>query len=146
MLDFFTAPDFLDWSQGIIDPKNIYYYFKPAPTPQWISVNLSFKRKESIPTQIIPTSLVSPLPMNIEFLKLYSPYTEQCGENFNKLFTPFRCVASDIYHKHKVVFGKGNLGPAVRASMSFPMVFRPIKVDGILLYDGGIYDNFPVNV
>lgn len=146
MLDFFTTPDFLDWSQGIIDPKNIYYYFKPAPTPQWISVNLSFKRKESIPTQIIPTSLVSPLPMNIEFLKLYSPYTEQCGENFNKLFTPFRCVASDIYHKHKVVFGKGNLGPAVRASMSFPMVFRPIKVDGILLYDGGIYDNFPVNV
>lgn len=146
MLDFFTAPDFLDWSQGIIDPKNIYYYYKPTPTPQWVSVNLNFKKKESLPTQIIPTSLISPLPMNIEFLKLYGSYTEQCDENFNKLFVPFRCVASDIYHKHKVVFGKGSLGQAVRASMSFPMVFRPIKVDGILLYDGGIYDNFPVNV
>lgn len=146
MLDFFTAPDFLDWSQGIIDPKNIYYYYKPTPSPQWVSVNLSFKQAESLPTQIIPTSLISPLPMNIEFLKLYGAYSDQCDENFNKLFVPFRCVASDIYHKHKVVFGKGSLGQAVRASMSFPMVFRPIKVDGILLYDGGIYDNFPVNV
>lgn len=146
MLDFFTTPDFLDWSQGIIDPKNIIYYFKPAPTPQWVSVNLSFKHDESIPTQIIPTSLISPLPMNIEFLKLFSPYSAQCDYNFNRLFTPFRCVASDIYHKHKVVFGEGSLGQAVRASMSFPLVFRPIKVDGILLYDGGIYDNFPVNV
>lgn len=147
MLDFFTTPDFLDWSQGIIDPKNIIYYFKPTPTPQWVSLNLSFsKSKESLPTQIIPTSLISPLPMNIEFLKLYGPYTDQCNQNFNKLFTPFRCVASDVYHKHKVVFGKGSLGRAVRASMSFPMVYRPIKVDGILLYDGGIYDNFPVNV
>ncbi|MDE7180019.1 MAG: patatin-like phospholipase family protein [Muribaculaceae bacterium] len=146
MLEFFTTPDFLDWSQGIIDPSNIYYYYRPTPTPQWVSVNLSFKKKQSLPTQIIPTSLISPLPMNIEFLKLFSPYSEQCGENFNQLFVPFRCVASDIYHKHKVVFGKGSLGQAVRASMSFPMVFRPIKIDGLLLYDGGIYDNFPVNV
>ncbi|MDE6810740.1 MAG: patatin-like phospholipase family protein, partial [Muribaculaceae bacterium] len=34
----------------------------------------------------------------------------------------------------------------VRASMSFPLVFRPIEVDGVLVYDGGIYDNFPVDV
>ena len=146
MLEFFTAPDFLDWSQGVINPKNLYYYYSPNPTPKWISVNINFKKKESIPTQIIPTSLVSPLPMNIEFLKLYGPYSEQCGEDFNNLFVPFRCVASDVYHKHKVVFGEGSLGQAVRASMSFPMVFRPITVDGVLLYDGGIYDNFPVNV
>lgn len=146
MLDFFTAPDFRDWSQGIINPSNVYYYYKPSPTPQWVSVNINFKKKESIPTQIIPTSLINPLPMNIEFLNLYGPYSEQCDENFNRLFVPFRCVASDVYHKHKVVFGEGSLGRAVRASMSFPMVFRPIDIDGVLLYDGGIYDNFPVNV
>ena len=146
MLDFFTAPDFLDWATGKINKRNILYFYEPQPTPRWASVNVSFKKKESLPTQIIPTSLVSPLPMNIEFLKLYGPYSEQCGENFNRLFVPFRCVASDVYHKHKVVFGEGSLGEAVRASMSFPMVFRPIEVGGVLLYDGGIYDNFPVNV
>lgn len=146
MLDFFTSQDFLDWSQGIINKKYLWYYYQPEPTPKWVSFNLSFANKKKLADEIIPTSLVSPLPMNIEFLNLYGPYTEQCGENFNKLFVPFRCVASDVYKKHKVVFSEGSLGDAVRASMSFPMVFRPIEIDGTLLYDGGIYDNFPVDV
>ena len=41
---------------------------------------------------------------------------------------------------------KGDLGDAVRASMSFPAMFKPIEIDSILAYDGGIYNNFPVNV
>lgn len=146
MMEMFTSPDFIDWSTGTINKKNIYYYSQPKPTPQWVGFNFSLGKKESLPTQIIPTSLVSPLPMNIEFLKLYGPYTEQCGGDFDNLFVPFRCVASDVYHKHKMVLGSGSLGESVRASMSFPLVFRPIKLDGILAYDGGIYDNFPVDV
>lgn len=146
MLEFFTTPDFLDWSQGIINKNNLYYYYQQPPTPKWVEVNVNFGKKESLPNQIIPTSLVSPLPMNIEFLRIFGPYSEQCHENFNDLFVPFRCVASDVYHKHKVVFSKGSLGESVRASMSFPLVFRPIEIDGVLMYDGGIYDNFPVNV
>ena len=146
MLDLFTSPEFLDWSTGTISKDKIYYYNRPEPTPKWISVNINFKDEEALPYQVIPTSLVSPLPINIEFLKLYSPYTDQCGGNFNNLFVPFRCVASDVYHKHKVVLGNGSLGDAVRASMSFPLVYKPIKLDGVLMYDGGIYDNFPVDV
>ena len=38
------------------------------------------------------------------------------------------------------------MGDAVRASMSFPFVFKPIELNGVLVYDGGIYDNFPVKV
>lgn len=147
MLSLFTSPEFLDWSTGTINPNNIYYYSMPRSEPTWVSVNLNFRnRHESIPSQIIPTSIVNPIPMNFEFLKLYGPYSEQCGENFNNLFVPFRCVASDVYHKHKIVLGYGSLGDAVRASMSFPMVFRPIEMNGVLVYDGGIYDNFPVDV
>lgn len=148
MMELFTSQSFLDWSSGKINPKYIYYYYQQPPTPKWVSVNLSLRpgKKQPLTDQIIPTSLISPLPMNIEFLNLYGPYSEQCGENFNNLFVPFRCVASDVYRKHKVVFSEGSLGDAVRASMSFPLVFRPISVDGTLLYDGGIYDNFPVNV
>lgn len=41
---------------------------------------------------------------------------------------------------------KGDLGDAVRASMSFPFVFKPIEIDSILAYDGGIYNNFPTDV
>lgn len=146
MMDLFTSQDFLDWSKGQIPTSEIYYYIQPDPTPKWLEVNVNFKEMGKITNQILPSSLVSPLPLNIEFLKLYGPYTEQCGENFNNLFVPFRCVTSDIYHKHKVVLKDGSLSDAVRASMSFPLVYRPIKLNGILMYDGGIYDNFPVNV
>lgn len=146
MMELFTSEGFHYWSTGTIPKDDVYYFTKPEPTPRWLSLNINFKDTASITSQIIPTSLISPLPMNIEFLKLYSPYTEQCGGNFNNLFVPFRCVTSDVFHKHKIVCSKGSLGDAVRASMSFPMVFKPIEMDGVLVYDGGIYDNFPVDV
>lgn len=146
MMEMFTSRDFRNWSTGTVNKDLEYYLDTPTPTPKWLSLNLNFKDSTNIVSQIIPTSLVNPIPMNIEFLEIYSPYTEQCGENFDKLFVPFRCVASDVYHKHKIVCRDGSLGDAVRASMSFPLVFKPIEMDSVLVYDGGIYDNFPVNV
>ncbi|MCM1153496.1 MAG: patatin-like phospholipase family protein [Muribaculum sp.] len=146
ILAFFTSKDFSYWSTGTINPVNTYYFNKPSPTPQWMSVNLALRDSVSPFDGVIPSNLISPLPMNIEFLKLYSPYSRQCGEDFNKLFVPIRTVCSDVYHKHKIVCGNGSLGDAVRASMSFPLVFKPIELNGVLVYDGGIYDNFPVDV
>ncbi len=146
MMNLFTSPDFHYWSTGTINKERVYYFSRPEPTPQWFSININPKDTTGLGSQIIPTSLVNPLPMNIEFLRLYGPYSLQCKENFNNLFVPFRCVTSDVYHKHKIVLSNGSLGDAVRASMSFPLVFRPIKIDNVLVYDGGIYDNFPVNV
>lgn len=146
MMALFTSQDFLDWSSGVINKKNEYFFSHSDPTPQWVGLNINFKDTTAFAQQVLPANLISPLPMNIEFMKLFLPYTEQCRENFDQLFVPFRCVASDVYHKHKVVFSEGSLGDAVRASMSFPLVFKPIEIDGVLMYDGGIYDNFPVNV
>lgn len=146
MLEMFTSKEFGYWSSGTIDPSKVYYFTKPDPTPKWFTLNVNMKDTADIINQIIPSYLISPMPMNLEFLKLFSPYTKQCGENFNNLFVPFRCVTSDVYHKHKIVCRDGSLGDAVRASMSFPLVFKPIKMNGVLVYDGGIYDNFPVDV
>ncbi|MDE6717676.1 MAG: patatin-like phospholipase family protein [Muribaculaceae bacterium] len=145
MMKLFTSKDFGYWSTGTINPVNISRYSRLDPTPQWVGINISLKDSTGI-WSMLPTSLISPIPMNIEFLELYSRYTLQCRQNFNNLFVPFRCVTSDVYHKHKIVLKDGDLGDAVRASMSFPLVFRPIKINGVLVYDGGIYDNFPVNV
>lgn len=146
MIDFFTSRDFQNWSKGVISPNLTYYINNPVPSPKWVTLNVNPKDTTGVVSQILPAYLVSPLPMNIEFLKLYSPYSLQSRENFNELFVPFRCVASDVYHKHKIVFKDGDLGTAVRASMSFPFVFKPIEIGGVLVYDGGIYDNFPVDV
>lgn len=84
--------------------------------------------------------------MNLVFVELFARATAACGGNFNKLFVPFRCIASDVYNKKPLVLSKGDLGDAVRASMSFPFVFKPIEIDSTLAYDGGIYNNFPTDV
>lgn len=149
ILGLFTSKSFKYWSSGTIDPDNVYYESKKNPLPEWADVGINIgkeKRGEKVLSQILPSNLISPIPMNLEFLELYAPYTEQCREDFNNLFVPLRTVCSDVYHKHKVVCSRGSLGDAVRASMSFPMVFKPIEMDGVLVYDGGIYDNFPVDV
>ena len=117
MMELFTSKDFQYWSTGTINPENISRFSRLDPKPQWVGVNVSLKDTTGM-WSMIPTSLISPIPMNIEFLELFSPYTLQCKENFNNLFVPFRCVTSDVYHKHKIVLSKGDLGDAVRASMS----------------------------
>ena len=94
----------------------------------------------------MPNSLINPFPMNYAFMSIFAPYSAQCEGNFDNLFVPFRAVASDVYHKREVILRNGDLGDAVRASMSFPFVFKPIEIDSVLVYDGGIYNNFPVDV
>ena len=94
----------------------------------------------------MPTSLINPFRMNYAFRSIFTPSSAQCEGNFDNLFVPFRAVASDVYHKREVILRNGDLGDAVRASMSFPFVFKPIEIDSVLVYDGGIYNNFPVDV
>lgn len=145
MMSLIESQEFADWSTGKINEKLVYYFLKRRPDPSLINIPLA--KGDSLKTySILPTSLISPLPMNFAFMELFSGITAQCEGDFNKLFVPFRCVTSNIYAKHKVVCKSGSLGDAIRASMSFPLVFHPIEMDGVLMYDGGIYDNFPVDV
>ncbi|MDE6541842.1 MAG: patatin-like phospholipase family protein [Muribaculaceae bacterium] len=142
MLRLITSPEFTYWSTGTIDPALTYYFNRPAPSPQMFSFSIG--RTDS--ASAVPASLISPLPMNFEFMRLFSPYTAACKADFDSLMVPFRCVASDAEAKRPVTLARGDLGQCVRASMSFPGVFQPTEIDGRLLYDGGIYDNFPLDV
>ena len=45
-----------------------------------------------------------------------------------------------------MILKNGDLAMAVRASLTFPFFIRPIRIDSILLFDGGMYDNFPVDI
>ena len=67
-------------------------------------------------------------------------------ENFDELPIPFRAVATDIVDGGEFVLSKGNLGRAMRASMSVPSIFAPIEIEGHVLVDGGIVNNLPVNI
>lgn len=66
--------------------------------------------------------------------------------NFNKLPIPFACVADNIVNGSEKVFHSGVLATAMRASMAIPGVFTPVRLDGMVLVDGGLVNNYPVNI
>lgn len=141
------SDDFKRWYTGNIEEQYIYYFKKNPPTPEFVNVRVSLKNPlQKVKAQFLPSSVVDPLQMNFAFLQLFGQATASCHNDFDRLFIPFRCVASDVYNKRPIIFRKGDLGDAVRASMSFPAMFKPIEIDSVLVYDGGIYNNFPTNV
>lgn len=140
------SEDFKRWYSGEVEEKYMYYFKKNRPTPEFFNIRFSFKDSLHIKPQFLPTSVVNPIQMNLVFIDLYARATAASGGDFDKLFVPFRCVASDVYNKKQLVLKQGDLGDAVRASMSFPFVFKPIEIDSMLAYDGGIYNNFPTDV
>ena len=144
MIEMMKTDDFQRWYTGTLDQNYMYYFKKNKDVPNMFSIHFSFK--DSL--RIVPefSNIVNATPMNLGFLETFAGYTAACKGNFDNLMVPFRCVASDIYNKKEVIFSKGDLGDAVRASMTYPFFFRPIKVDNVLLYDGGLYNNFPSNV
>ena len=67
-------------------------------------------------------------------------------KNFNKLPIPFYCIATNVENGEEIILNKGSLPLALRASGSFPTLLHPIEIDGKLLVDGGIANNFPVEI
>lgn len=70
----------------------------------------------------------------------------QYMESFDSLPIPFACVAYDMNTGSEYVARGGSLSAAIRASMSIPGVFKPVKYNNMVLVDGGVYNNFPVDV
>ena len=140
------SEDFKRWSSGQVEPEYGYYFKQNRPTPEFFNIRFSFKDSLHIKPQILPTSMVNPIQMNLVFVELFARATAACSGDFNRLFVPFRCIASDVYNKKPLIMRRGDLGDAVRASMSFPFVFKPIEIDSVLAYDGGIYNNFPTDI
>jgi len=65
---------------------------------------------------------------------------------FNDLPIPFACVATDLETGEAVVLRNGIISKAIRASMAVPAVFTAVEIDGKILIDGGVSNNFPVDV
>ena len=140
------SEDFKRWYSGQVEHEYGYYFKQNRPTPEFFNIRFSFKDSLHIKPQILPTSMVNPIQMNLVFVELFARATAACSGDFNRMFVPFRCIASDVYNKKPLIMRRGDLGDAVRASMSFPFVFKPIEIDSVLAYDGGIYNNFPTDI
>lgn len=144
MISIFTSEEFPLWISGEIDTKYTYYFKDNSNDASWF--NFKFDPDSLVLPSIIPTNMISPYQMDFAFLGIFSGAEAVARYDFDSLFIPFRCVASDITETQAVVFRKGSLSKAIRASMTFPFFFKPIVIDGKLLFDGGMYNNFPVDV
>ena len=66
--------------------------------------------------------------------------------NIEDLSIPYACVAADLNGHKEVVFDKGSLVLAIRASSSIPTVFLPLIYDGMMLVDGGVLNPLPLDL
>jgi len=144
MVLLMLSDEFGYWQSGKVENQYKYYFKNPDPTPDFGHFSIDMSDSISVKANLLPSSLINPIQMNQAFMGLFSQATAKAAYNFDNLFVPFRCVASDVYGKKAVIFKNGDLGDAVRSSMTFPFVFQPIWKDSVPIFDGGIYDNFPV--
>ena len=126
-----------------IEEKYAYYFKREDKDPSWLTLKLSI---DSSLRFRFPTNVRSPISLDLGMMEFTTGPSAASNYNYDSLFVPYRCVAADIEKKEPVVFKKGDLGEGVRASISYPFFIPPVIVDGKLLFDGGLYNNFPSNV
>ncbi len=68
------------------------------------------------------------------------------GKDFSELRIPFACVAADLLSGKKIVLNEGKLSSAIRATISLPLIFEPFEYNRMLLVDGGVTNNAPIDV
>ena len=117
---------------------------------------LSFRRKEDardIPNSIeiglkhgptLPPGLNTGEQVTLLIDRETLPYSSI--KSFDDLPIPFRCVSTELVSGTAYVFKSGSLSDAMRATMSIPGVFAPVRRDNQIFVDGGMVDNLPTDV
>ncbi len=132
-----------EWVSGRIDNRYLPYYSQLASTPAAISIRLNVNEQSDGKRLELPSYLISDTQINMALNELLTPASAAAGDDFDHLMVPFLCVAADMVQRQPVVQRRGDLAQAVRASMSIPLAFKPVRRDSMVLYDGGLYDNYP---
>ncbi len=130
-------------TRGDIPVKYEYLIKKRNDFAAWLTFKYDFKNNYM---RNLPTNLINSMPIDYYLMETFTGVSGKLNNKFDRLFVPFRCLASDVENKKTLVFKEGDLPSALRASMTYPFYMRPISIDGQLLFDGGLYNNFPSDV
>lgn len=133
----FKTDDAKSWftEEAITDKTPIYYTINLYPT----LINMNIKDRKFY----IPESTVDDRIINLKLKRYFAEIDNAINGDFRKLYKPFLCIASDLNKSDPQVFTKGRLEEAVRASMAIPLVFKPVRYEKKLLFDGGLFNNIP---
>ncbi|MDR2814004.1 MAG: patatin-like phospholipase family protein [Prevotellaceae bacterium] len=142
---YFLSDNFKKWSSGQYESEGNYFFKKLDQDAEFFGLNINIDRHFR-GKFIFPTNYILPYQMDFAFMQLFSGANAVAGSNFDRLMIPFRALSYNAYDKRAYVPDSGDLGAVIRASMSFPGFFKPVMVDSFMLFDGGIVNNFPVDV
>ncbi|WP_238387667.1 patatin-like phospholipase family protein [Pararcticibacter amylolyticus] len=134
---------FQNWVNGRFESDYKHYFKKKPENPSVLSLKLRIQ-KGLHPK--LRSGLISDIPLNFALIELLSQASANAKNNFDSLFVPFRCVVSDVLSEKMIAADTGSLVEAVRGTMTVPLVYRPVKVNGKYVFDGGLYNNFPIDV
>jgi len=95
-------------------------------------------------TPMLPTGAITGQKISLLLNRLTYNYTDVI--DFDSLPIPFRCIGVDLITGNEVVMKQGPLARAMRATMAIPSAFTPVEYGDSLLTDGGLLNNYPVNV
>ena len=137
------APEFLHMASGYMSDELQFYFKHYDADASFITARYS---EGKYLRNALPTNLINPVLLDWKFMEGFSQADAASDGNFDSLFIPLRCIAADIEHKKQITFRHGPLNIAARASCTYPFYLPPRRVDGNLLFDGGIYNNFPADV
>ena len=146
MMQILNSDEFKAWSAGKAEKDEAQHLYHKTPTPDVLGMSFAVEKDKEGESQIkfvLPMSLVASFPMDMAIVQMFASASAAAENDFNNLMVPFFCVSSDISKKKHFISTKGDLGPAIRASMTYPGFFKPISIDSTLLFDGGLYNNFP---
>lgn len=118
-----------------IDRRQLSYDEKNYNEQQFISFPVT---KESIS---LPFGIKHGQNISLLLSTLTTPVYQ--FHSFDEFQTPFLCIGTNIENGESVILEHGSLAEAMRASMAIPTVFTPVEIDGKLLVDGGLVNNFP---
>lgn len=137
------SKEYSNMALGVLEDELKFFFKEQEPDASMATLKYA---KGSFISTSIPTNLINPVLLDYKFMESFAQPSAAANYDFDSLFVPFRCIAADIESKKEIVFRKGHLNVAIRASTTYPFYLKPIRVDGQLLFDGGLYNNFPSNV
>lgn len=137
------STDFQDWVSGRYNSDFSFFFQKKTINPSVLTAKLSVDSNLRLSFR---SNLVNDIPLNFALMELFSQASAIAKDNFDQLFVPYRCMVSDVFSQTSITVAKGSLAEAVRATMTVPLIYRPIKLDEKYVFDGGLYNNFPADV
>ena len=144
MIDAFKSGVMDKYLTTSFDNSTGYLSKEMSMNPSWFK--FKFNLDSTFTFNFIPSSVIPSNNIDFGMIEFFSQSTTACKGNFDDLMVKFRCVASSVNDNKPYVFRSGDLDVAVRSSMAFPFLFSPVQVNDKVLLDGGMYDNFPIDV